>query len=379
MPRLTDIIKQGRVPEREKQKEMENSSTEKIRFKDLPLLREARTESAPQQEIDRDGLVDAQLPKEREETYTEVKVEGRGEEKNFDWLLYEKAYSFVEDTVSIATNGGVLSIDEGIRIISLIVDNLDSIDSLYRKAICTKETLDPFISHPVNMVIYAIKIGIGLKYDKEQLIKLGIGALLHDIGMSKIPKEVVNRNGKLTEEEFELIKKHPQYGYELLLTLGKDYTWLAEISLQEHEREGGQGYPKGLKGDSIGEYAKVIGIVDIYEALTHSRPQRKRFFPYEAVKEIIKSEKGFFHPKILKVLLTELAVFPLYSCVRLNSNAIGQIVEIDKNRPLRPTIQILYDSQGRKIQEKKITRLADNPLLYIKDSIFEEDLPILEE
>jgi HD-GYP domain-containing protein (c-di-GMP phosphodiesterase class II) len=374
MPRLTDIIKQGRIPEREEKKEKENSPTDKIRVKDLSLFVGSGTESITQQEIDKDSLLDAQFPKEREEAYTEVKVEGRGKEKNFDWL-YEKVYSFVQDIMTVVANGRKLNIDEGVKIINQIADNLDSIDALYRKGIYTRETLDPFISHSVNAAIYAIKIGIGLKYDKSRLTKLGIGALLHDIGMAKMPREVINKIEKLTSDEFALIKKHPQYGYEILLTLGEDYRWLAEIAFQEHEREGGQGYPQGLKGNSIGESAKIVGVVDIYEALTHPRVYRKRFLPYEAVKEIIGSQRGFFHPKIMKVLITQLSVFPLHSYVRLNSNAIGKVIETNENYPLSPTIQILYDSQGGRIQEKKIIKLAENSLLHIKDSIFEEDLP----
>ncbi|OIP28965.1 MAG: hypothetical protein COW04_11005 [Deltaproteobacteria bacterium CG12_big_fil_rev_8_21_14_0_65_43_10] len=374
MPRLTDIIKQGKIPEKEKEKD--DSSRETISFKDLSLFKKSSKDFITPQDTDRDDSINAQFPKEIEKAHVEVALEEMGDAKNLDWL-YKNAYSFVEDTVSIATNGGVLRIDEGIKIINQIVDNLDSIDSLYQKSIYTKETVDLFLSHPVNVVIYAMKIGVGLKYDRERLIKLGMGALLYDIGMVRIPKEILKVNRRLTEGESEIVKKHTRYGYEILLSLGEDYMWLAEIALQHHEREGGQGYPQGLKGDKIAEYAKVIGVVDIYDALIHSRPHRKRFLPYQAVKEIIKSEKGGFHPKIMKVLLTHLSVFPLSSYVKLNSNAIGEVIAISENHPLRPTVQILYDSQGKRVQEKKIINLEDNnPLLYIIDSVFEEDFPV---
>ena len=373
MPRLTDIIKQGKIPEKEKEKE--DSSRETISFKDLHLFEKSSKDFITPQDTDTDDSINAQFPKEIEKAHVEVALEEMGDAKNLDWL-YEKAYSFIQDIMTVVANGGKISIDEGVETINQIINNLDSIDLLYRKAIYTRKTLDPFISHSVNVAIYAIKIGIGLKYNKDQLAKLGIRALLHDIGMAKMPGELINKTEKLTSDEFAIIKKHPQYGYEILLTLGEDYRWLAETALQEHEREGGQGYPHELKGAQIAEYAKIIGVVDIYEALTHPRPQRKRFLPYEAVKEIIETQRGFFHPKIMRLLLTQLSVFPLHSYVRLNSNAIGEVVEINENHPLSPTIQILYDSQGGRIQEKKIIKLAENSLLHIKDSIFEEDLPM---
>ena len=377
MVRLTDIIKQGKVPEKEKQKEKEKedlSTKGSIRFRNLPSFKELQRDSTARKERDRDEGIDGQLPKEREETRAEVTAEGMTEGKDFDWL-YQKAYGFVEGIVSVVGSGGKLNIDEGIKIINQIVGDLDSVDALYRKAIYTRETLDPFISHFVNVAIYALKIGTGLKYGENELTELGIAALLHDMGMAKISRHIVKKSEKLTPGEFELIRKHPQYGYEILLTLGEDYRWLAEIAFQEHEREGGQGYPQGSKGDSIGEYAKIIGVVDIYEALTHPRVYRKRFLPYEAVKEIIESQRGFFHPKIMKVLITQLSVFPLHSYVRLNSNVIGEVIETSESQPLRPTVQIMYDSQGKRVREKRIIKLAGNPILHITDSIFEEDLP----
>jgi HD-GYP domain-containing protein (c-di-GMP phosphodiesterase class II) len=173
-----------------------------------------------------------------------------------------------------------------------------------------------------------------------------------------------------------LIKKHPQFGYEIVLnSLGEKYKWLAEVVSQEQEREGGQGYPRGLLGNEIHEYAKVIGIVDVYEALSHPRPQRKRFLPYEATKVIVNSSKNMFPQKLIRALLTKLSCFPTGSYVVLNSKAIGRVVETNEAYPLRPVIEMLYDSMGKKLTEKKVVKLQDTPLLYITDSMFEEDLP----
>ena len=230
--------------------------------------------------------------------------------------------------------------------------------------------------HGINVAIFAIKIGEGLGYKRDQLVELGIAALIHDIGMCKIPDEVVNKEGVLTNEEYALIKKHPQFGYDIIFNaLGEEYKWLADVVSQEQEREEGQGYPRGLLGNEIHEYAKVIGIVDVYEALSHPRPQRKRFLPYEATKVIVNSSKNMFPQKLIKALLTKLSCFPTGSYVVLNSKAIGRVVETNEAYPLRPVIEMLYDSMGKKLTEKKIVKLQDTPLLYITDSMFEEDLP----
>ena len=155
------------------------------------------------------------------------------------------------------------------------------------------------------------------------------------------------------------------------MPLGEKYKWLAEVVSQEQEREGGQGYPRGLLGNEIHEYAKVIGMVDVYEALSHPRPQRKRFLPYEATKVIVNSSKNMFPQKLIRALLTKLSCFPTGSYVVLNSKAIGRVVETNEASPLRPIIEMLYDSMGKKLAEKrlsscKIRRCSTSPIQYLR-------------
>jgi len=173
----------------------------------------------------------------------------------------------------------------------------------------------------------------------------------------------------------ETIRKHPYYTYKILQTLGEKYSWIAKVAYQEQEREGGQGYPMGLKGDEIHDYAKIIGVVDVYEALTHHRPQRKGYMPHEAVKLILGTQKDLFSNKVKRLLLTKLSCFPLGSYVKLNSKAICRVVEINEDSPLRPTVEILSDSQGSKLLTRKVVNLADAPLLYVTGTVCESDLP----
>lgn len=375
MPRLTDIIKQGKIPEKEKEKEY-LSTKDSIRFRDLPSFKESRRDAPTREELDRYEGIDSQLPKETEDARAEVTAEGMAEGKDFDWL-YQKIYSFVEDIVSVAASGGKLNIDEGVKSINYIVNNLDSLDVLYLKAIYTEESLDPFISHFVNVAIYALTVGIGLKYSKDELTKLGIAALLHDIGMAKIPRHIISKTEKLTPDEFQLIRKHPQYGYELLHTLGEDYEWLAEIARDEHEREEGQGYPRGLKGGEINANAKIIALVDAYEAISHPRSYKKYLLPHYAVKEILNTSRGFFPPNIIKALVGRLSIFPLYSYVRLNSGYIGRVIEIDEAHPLRPTVDVLFDPQKKKVNKIQRIKLSDTPILYITGAVDKGELPDL--
>ena len=215
----------------------------------------------------------------------------------------------------------------------------------------------------------------GVNYSSKQLIELGITSILHDIGMVFIPQEIVEKNGKLTASELEKIRKHPYYTYKILQTLGEKYSWIAKVAYQEQEREDGRGYPRGLKGDEIHDYAKIIGVVDVYEALTHDRPQRMGYMPHEAVKLLLGTQKEQFSNEIKRLLLTKLSCFPMGSYVKLNSRAICKVIEINEDSPLRPTVEILFDSQDRKLPKRKVINLADAPLLYVTGTVYEAELP----
>lgn len=268
-----------------------------------------------------------------------------------------------------------LNLNEGKKIITFILNTPEALEILYAKAVSLKTTTDLLYTHFVNVAIYALKVGLELKFDQERLIQLGISALVHDIGMARVPEHIATKIDKLTDEEFSQLRQHPQLGADIVRQLGEDYSWLVEAVYQEHERENGKGYPEGLVGDQINDYARIIGAVDVYEALTSPRPQRKRYLPYEATKEIVQSQRGFYWPKAVKVILTSLSAFPVNSYVRLNTKAIAKVVESNKMAPLRPKVTIVFDAKGEAQNNDKVVDLQSNSLVYIIGSLSEEDLP----
>src|SRR3989338_1257551 len=388
MARLSDLIKQGKVPEKKLKEE--------VKIRDVASLKEDKEkivkitqeeESIPEDIIEMDLPVEAVeeglsekpdvksldnilLPSEEEVTSEELEKQKQIED------LYGISYNFIEGILNNLKRKQKFTIEKGLEIVSEIVNTEKAAYILYGKAVQGKGIPDNLAAHSVNVCVYALMLGIGINYTREQLIELGITALLHDIGMVFIPEIIVNKSGKLTATELETIRKHPYYTYKILQTIGEKYSWIAEVAYQEQEREGGQGYPRGLKGDKIHDYAKIIGIVDVYEALTHHRPQRKGYMPHEAVKLILGNQKDFFSNDIKRLLLTKLSCFPLGSYVKLNSKAICKVVEINEDSPLRPTVEILSDSQGSKLLTRKVVNLADAPLLYIIGTVYESDLPL---
>ena len=395
MARLSDLIKQGKIPEKKQKEEVkirdltslkedkeevveitqkEESSSEEINEFDLPT--EAKTESDKEElfgKPDVKSLESISLPSEEE--LSAPSSEELEKQKRIE-NIYISSYNFIEGVLNNLKRKQRFTIDKGLEIVSEIVNTEKAASILYGKAVQGgKDIPDNLAAHSVNVCIYALMLGKGVNYSRKQLIELGITAILHDIGMIFIPQEIVEKNGKLTASEIEKIRKHPYYTYKILQTLGEKYSWIAKVAYQEQEREGGQGYPGGLKGDEIHDYAKIIGVVDVYEALTHHRPQRKGYMPHEAVKLILGTQKGLFSNEVKRLLLTKLSCFPLGSYVKLNSKAICKVVGINEDSPLRPTVEILFDSQGRKLPKKKVINLADAPLLYVTGTVSESDLP----
>lgn len=152
----------------------------------------------------------------------------------------------------------------------------------------------PLVTNLVNVSILSAKVGAGLGYYGKELRQLVLAALVHDIGLFAVPQSILAKAGRLTSDERTLIEQHPELGYRLIRKVGPEWEWLALVVRQAHERWNGQGYPNKLKGRNISELAQIIGVLDVFDALVTPRPYRRRFFPHEAVRELIVAERTAF-------------------------------------------------------------------------------------
>ncbi len=250
-----------------------------------------------------------------------------------------------------------------------LVESMLAGDALLSQALAGGETHLDLSSHMVNVAIFAVKIGQGVGYGEEDLRRLALAGCLHDVGMVTIPRRILEKPGPLSPEELALVRQHPEKGSHILQALGSEFDWLATVALQEQEREDGSGYPRGLQGDQIHDYAKIIGLADIYDALIHPRPYQKRRVPCDAVKEIMTSGRRVFPGRILKGLIQGLSTFPVGSLVLLNSKEVACVVATNPTLPLRPVLEILTGPQGERLPSPRRIDLAQNTLLYITASV----------
>ena len=228
--------------------------------------------------------------------------------------------------------------------------------------------VDFMILNLVNVCILAIEVGVGLGYSDHELINIGIGAFLHDIGMNKY-RSLFSQPRGLTPQEKKKIQNHPLDGVNQLKFIHQLLEPLAlRIVEQEHERMDGSGYPYGLKADNIDEYAQIVGMVDVYEALTHKRSYRNSYSPMEAIK-IILQDKTSFSPKILKAFLEKVGLYPKGTFVELNTKEIAQVINQTPKMPSCPVVGIVYDYEGKKVDTEKIIDLSKNTKIYITKSL----------
>lgn len=193
--------------------------------------------------------------------------------------------------------------------------------------------------HSLRVSILATMIGKWLGYEKEQLSELAQAALLFDIGKLKIPDFVLNKPNKTKEEEFDIIKKHAQFGYSILLKTKGVTNNIKYSALQHHERLDGSGYPLRLKAGQIHEFAKIIMVCDTFDAMTHDRPFKSKVSPFIAAEYIQWHSGRIFDSKICYIFLKNLAIFYTGKDVMLSTGERGKIIYVDVNYPTRPVIQ----------------------------------------
>ncbi|MBT3346576.1 MAG: HD domain-containing protein [Gemmatimonadetes bacterium] len=249
--------------------------------------------------------------------------------------------------------------------------SLESGDQLLTETVRRRSEADSWSHRSANVAIMAMRLGRGVHFDERRNLALGLCGLMHDLGMLTVPEEVLSAN-RLSPEQLKSLRQHPVESQRIVRTFGKAFDWIAKVVVQVHERHDGSGYPMGLVGEEIHEFARIIGLVDTYEAMAQPRADRQARVVYNALKEIIDQRNSLFERSLIKALIDIVSIFPLGSLVKLNNGEIGRVVGTSRLHPTRPTVDILVDPRGRRLPEARLLNLQDEPMLYIVDPAIEE-------
>lgn len=199
-------------------------------------------------------------------------------------------------------------------------------------------------NHSFGVSILSIAIGLSLGLKTSELYDLGFCALLHDIGKMDIPIGIIAKPAKLTKDEFEIVKTHPEKGAEFFLKHRLASQKICEGVLTHHEKIDGTGYPRGLKGKQIPLFGRIISVADVYDALTSVRPYRKPSPPAEAIEYIMGGCENAFDISIVEAFLKKVSPYPVGSCVKLSDGEIAIVVEQNESHPLRPCVSLFQKS-----------------------------------
>ncbi|MGE5415818.1 MAG: HD-GYP domain-containing protein [Acidobacteriota bacterium] len=232
---------------------------------------------------------------------------------------------------------------------------------------------DYLIKHSLDVAILSLSIGLSLGLSEASLVDLAIGAVLHDIGMTYVDPGIVNKPDKLSNHEMALVQKHAEIGYSILRTYNEFTIGISNIALQHHERWDGTGYPKGLERTKIQDYARIIAIADVFDALISDRPYRKGFSIEEALIIMEKLEGNYFETEAFGAFLSGIVQYPVGSMVCLNNGQTATVIRSADRLSNRPVVASVLDEQGKPFDSPEVVNLEDVPSIAIIKKLSESE------
>ena len=224
--------------------------------------------------------------------------------------------------------------------------------------------------HSLNTAILSLILGIELKLRKEDLYPLFFGALMHDIGKAFLPRSVVNKRGNYTEDEMIKIKEHTQLGYDYLKEHYGVNSASKVVALQHHEKFDGTGYPRGMSGEYIHRFSRIVAIADCYDAMTSDTPNSMALPPNEAIEYIMGSAGTHFDFQMAEVFARKVIPYPEGTLVNLSSGQVAVVHLVNPNFPLRPQVKIL--ERGKKLPDLTIVDLMSEMSITIMSIQYED-------
>jgi putative nucleotidyltransferase with HDIG domain len=268
-----------------------------------------------------------------------------------------KARESITSMFQEARMGQAVEIDQAMPLVNEISNsvlrNVGALVSLARLKTADNYTY----MHSVAVCALMIALSRQLGFNEEETQKAGLAGLIHDIGKMRTPPEILNKRSKLTDEEFEIMKRHPGDGYEILLASQTVPPEVMEVCLSHHEKLDGTGYPRKLKGEAIPQFARMGAICDVYDAITSQRPYKEGWDPAASLHKM--SEwTGHLDMHLFRAFVKSLGIYPVGSLVRLNSGRIGVVVEQHPKSLLTPKIKVFFSTKSNARLPPEIIDLA---------------------
>ena len=261
--------------------------------------------------------------------------------------IHSQAQSLVGDFMNHAKVGGAIDVapihELADELQHSVLRNANALSCLGR----IREKDNYLLEHSVNLSVLMSLFGNHRGLSADVLHQTIVGALLHDLGKILTPDEILHKPGRLTPEEFEVMKLHARHSRDILATTEGIGELTVITAAQHHERLDGTGYPEGLKGDEISEYGRMVAISDVYDAITADRVYHKGMTPTQGLKKLLEWSGSHLDPVLVKQFIRCLGLYPVGSLVLLESGRLGVVVEANESDQRLPTVRVMYHTKFR--------------------------------
>ncbi len=272
--------------------------------------------------------------------------------------LHQDATQLVGNMMADIRLGKQIEVDQCEPLVDDILDSIFRFPSALLP-LAQMKTVDEYtFQHSVSVSALAVAFGRTLNMPRDIIKELALGGLLHDVGKAQVPARILNKPGKLTDDEFAVMKQHATYSANLL----KHTKGVSEIALmaaaQHHERYDGSGYPHRLKGAAISIYGQMLAITDVYDAITSLRVYHNGMPPTEALRKMYEWSKTHFDPSLVQAFIKGIGIYPAGSLVRMESGIMGIVRETAQNNLLKPVVKTFYHADKKCYLDPKILDLS---------------------
>ena len=273
-------------------------------------------------------------------------------------VAYFSSISAIKEIAHNLRSKQIVGLAKVKRVIYTLVDSLFDDESVVLGLTAIKNFDDYTYNHSVNVAILALAVGSKLGLSKVVLGRLGVAAIMHDIGKTQLDRDIITTSGGLDDQQWLEMKKHPVFGLERIIELKKlDPTGIlsALIAIQHHINFDLSGYPIAIPGDVLNLLSRLIRIVDSYDAMTTARPyQPIPYLPDLAIKALWRKRESNFDPQILKLFIRTVGLYPIGTIVRLTDGEIGMVTGVNAAAVDRPIVKVIVDADGKIVKEKVV-------------------------
>ncbi|MDO6441904.1 HD-GYP domain-containing protein [Marinobacter sp. 2_MG-2023] len=298
-------------------------------------------------------------PRKRVSYINKVSV---GRELQTATMRFEDAQLTAKSIMSGLRVSRTLDLNNARKVVNSCVESVLRNDNALMLLTKIKNQDEYTAEHCINVSILAAAFGKSLGMIKGEIQNLALCGLLHDVGKTRIPNEVLNKPGRLTDDEFALMRNHAVHGRTILMSTGASLQSAVDVAFSHHERVDGKGYPRGLQAENIPYFAKIIALVDTYDAITSTRVYKKAMASMQAL-EIIYNNRGTqFDTELADAFIRMVGIYPPGSIVEMRNGEVGIVVESYEDHRLKPKVLMVRDVNGSSISTSKVLDLRESPV-----------------